>query len=1747
MLKNYYSILTGLISTILLTGTLSPALLIQEAFADSFTAVNSGSWFSPLTWQGGISPGANVVTGNSVTINPGIAVTIPSEVGNTGTITNFGTLSIQNAGDSGIRIFNGGVLNNPGIINLVNPGGTGMTIGSPAASGTLINSGAVNILTSSINGGITVRSQGVITNTGTITISNTVGTGLDNIGTITNSGLIQIKCGGTLSGTIGGIAPINQCVFSINDATPILEGNIGITNADFTVALLDQTHSVPVTINFVTSNGIGPNAALAGIDYTSNSGTLTFAPNVFTQSIPVSIFGDAGFEPDETFFVNISTPSFGIISDSQGIGTILNDDVSLPPVAVNDSYTTNEDTMLTVPTPGVLGNDSDGDTPTITSVLIAGPTHGILTLNPNGSFTYTPNANYFGADSFTYKANDGANNSDPATVSITILPINDAPKAINDSYIANEDVTLVIPPPGILTNDSDVDGISLSSVLVAGPSNGIIVSNPSGSFSYTPNANYFGADSFTYKANDGFLDSNVAAVSITINPIDDIPVANDDTATTNEDVTVTTNVLINDSGLGDNGLVVTIDANAGNGMVIPNPDNSITYTPNADFHGLDSYVYRVTDADGDGDTATVTITVNSINDISVATDDATTTNEDAAVVISVLTNDAVLGDIPITISTELPPLHGMIIINPDTTITYTPNADYFGPDSFLYRITDVDGDADTATVNVTINPINDIPTAISDAAVTDEDSTIIINVLSNDILGNNPTIGDQPIAVSLVGSASNGDVILNPDHTVTYTPNPDFNGSDSFIYQITDANGDSATAIVEIIINPINDVPIANDDSVVTNEDELITIILLGSDVDDDSLTFGIISGPTNGGLGPIIPLSPVSTKVTYTPNADYFGTDSFTFNTNDGTIDSDTATISITINPINDAPIANDDSVVTNEDTTADFDVLTNDSDVDVGDTKSIVSFTQGTTGGVSQNPDGTLHYVPAPNFDGVDTFTYMIKDSAGSQDSATVTVVVGGEDDAPIANDDVYAINEDSILSVSISGVLGNDVDIDSPVLSTVLISGPTHSQAFALSPDGSFTYTPNANYFGADSFSYQAFDGILYSNVATVSITVLPINDAPSADDDYATTDEDIPITIPALEGDFDIEGPLDIISISLAAHGFVQIDGDAIRYFPDSNYYGSDSFTYTVRDTDGATISATVFVTIAPINDEPFLISPIPDHISDEDESVDIFLDGFFGDVDSTLALSTDAPAWLTLSSGHLTGIPPLNFNGIIDITVTASDGSSLISDVFELAISPVNDAPMADDDSFSVNEDSTLDVAVPGVLDGDTDIDSTSFVAILISGVSHGVLSLNPDGSFTYIPNADYNGADSFTYKVNDGFDDSNIATVSITINSVDDQPDAINDTTITNEDTIAITTVLSNDLNLGDGGIIIAIESQGALGTATANLDNTITYTPNTNQNGPDSYTYQITDSDGTAVTAIVNIHIIPINDSPVVTDDGPFSTNQNTPIEILSLSLVSNDSDGGDGGPLVITQVQNSQNGNAVLDSITNKVIFTPTPGFSGVASFEYVMSDGTDSDVGLVTITIVPISSVLLYCDNMTIEQLISSGIYTVMDNRGGPSKNLKGTKNADLILLGNNGDKVEAKDGNDCVIGGADNDKIKGGKGNDQIFGQGGADKIGGGQGNDKIYSGDGDDEVTSGKDNDTIDGGNGADKLHGNQGADTINGGDGNDKIHGGHGNDIISGGAGTDLCRGGQGTNNIDPLSCEIIKPMDDEDDDESED
>src|SRR5207245_1355323 len=153
--------------------------------------------------------------------------------------------------------------------------------------------------------------------------------------------------------------------------------------------------------------------------------------------------------------------------------------------------------------PGVLGNDTDANGNAITAIVVTNPSHGTLALNANGGFTYTPAANYNGLDSFSYKANDGGLDSNVATVTITIIPVNDAPVASSDSYSTNEDTPLTVAAPGVLGNDHDIDSATITAIKMSNPAHGTVILNANGSFVYTPSANYNGPDSFTYAANDG--------------------------------------------------------------------------------------------------------------------------------------------------------------------------------------------------------------------------------------------------------------------------------------------------------------------------------------------------------------------------------------------------------------------------------------------------------------------------------------------------------------------------------------------------------------------------------------------------------------------------------------------------------------------------------------------------------------------------------------------------------------------------------------------------------------------------------------------------------------------------------------------------------------------------------------------------------------------------------------------------------------------------------------------------------------------------------------------------------------------------------------------------------------------------------------------------------------------------------------------------------------------------------------------
>jgi VCBS repeat-containing protein len=287
------------------------------------------------------------------------------------------------------------------------------------------------------------------------------------------------------------------------------------------------------------------------------------------------------------------------------------------PNAADDAYATDEDAPLSVAAPGVLDNDSDPEGDDLRADLVSAPAHGTLTLNDNGSFTYAPNADFNGGDSFTYRASDGNLESDVATVTIAVRPVNDAPKAADDAFATDEDTPLSVVAPGVLGNDADADGDTLTAALVSGPSHGNLSLNANGSFTYTPAADFNGSDSFTYRASDGDLESNVATVEITVRAVADAPSAADDAYATDEDTplsVVAPGVLGNDADADGDTLTAALVSGPSHGNLSLNANGSFTYTPDAEFIGSDSFTYRASDGDLDSNVATVEITVAAVND-----------------------------------------------------------------------------------------------------------------------------------------------------------------------------------------------------------------------------------------------------------------------------------------------------------------------------------------------------------------------------------------------------------------------------------------------------------------------------------------------------------------------------------------------------------------------------------------------------------------------------------------------------------------------------------------------------------------------------------------------------------------------------------------------------------------------------------------------------------------------------------------------------------------------------------------------------------------------------------------------------------------------------------------------------------------------------------------------------------------------------------------------------------------------------
>ena len=1056
----------------------------------------------------------------------------------------------------------------------------------------------------------------------------------------------------------------------------------------------------------------------------------------------------------------------------------------------------------------------------------------IVTMNADGSYNYDTNGAFNGlaagestTDTFTYTVDDGNGGTDIATVMVTINGANDGPTAADDAGSVAEDGTLVVAANGVLSNDSDPDAsdvLSVSAVegaaanvgaAVTLASGAIVTMNADGSYSYDTNGAFNGlaagestTDTFTYEVSDGNGGVDTATVTVTVNGTNDGPTAGDDAGSVGEDdiLTVAANgVLSNDSdpdasdvlsvsaveGAAANvGAAVTLASGA---IVTMNADGSYSYDTNGAFNGLaagesttDTFTYEVSDGNGGVDTATVTVTINGANDGPTAGDDTGAVGEDDVLTVAangVLANDAdpdngsvlsvsAVEGAAANVGAAVTLASGAIVtMNADGSYSYDTNGAFNGlaagestTDTFTYEVSDGNGGVDTATVTVTVNGANDGPTAAADAGVVAEDD--VLTVAANGVLANDvdPDATDVLAVSAVQGSAVNVGAAVTLASGAIVTMNAD--GSYSY-----DTNG---------VFN-------------------------------------SLATGQT--------------------------AIDSFTYTVDDGNGGTDTATVTVTINGANDGPIAGDDTGAVGEDgvlTVAANGVLANDSDPDTGSVLS-VSAVEGAAANVgaattlasgavvTMNADGSYSYDPSGAFNslavgetGTDTFTYTVSDGAGGTDIATVTITITGANDAPVANDDALSVSEDGALNVAANGILSNDTDPDaSDVLTVSAVQGSAANVGaplvlasgalLTMNADGSYSYDPNGQFndlgvgqTATDTFTYSVDDGNGGTDTATVTVTINGANDGPTAADDTGLTDENTVLTVPAngvLSNDSDpdagdtfsvtaVQGSTSAVGgqIALASGALLTMNADgSYSYDPNGQYQSlldgetaTDSFTYTITDSQGATDTATVTVTINGIsNSAPIAVDDAV--ATTEDDILAVAADGVLandtdpdsGDVLSVSAVQGSAAnvgSQITLASGALLtmnadGSYSYDPNGAFEqlavgqtgtdtFTYTVDDGNgSTDTATVTVTVNGVNDAPVAVADRFVVRHDDNTEVESPTFLDNDFDPEGSTLTLISIDGTpvdfsagqmdiflgdpadpNSNIVSFNGDLSFTYV-------------------------------------------------------------------------------------------------------------------------------------------------------------------------------------------------------------------------------------------------------------------------------------------------------------------------------------------------------------------------------------------------------------------------------
>ncbi|WP_345375540.1 Ig-like domain-containing protein [Frondihabitans cladoniiphilus] len=1394
-------------------------------------------------------------------------------------------------------------------------------------------------------------------------------------------------CTNTNTGTAIPGASGTGNVASVTLPTPTVDG-IDI-NCVFTNKLI-AVHATAVNDAYSTPKNTALTIAAPGILANDTGTGATFTSNTQPAHGTVVVNANGGFTyTPTTGFAGTDTYTY-TITDSAGATSTATVSIVVGPIAATDTGTVVDGATLTT-TPGngnVLDNDQGvGLTASNASV----PAHGTVTLSANGNYTYTPTTPYSGADSFTYRVTDSAGHTDTGTVNLTVLP-----KAVDDTLTSTTlGTTVTIPVAPSLTNDL---GTGLSVTAVGTAAHGSVTLNAAKtSFVYVANGTYSGPDTFTYTVTDSSGKTSTATETIGVKPVavDDTLVA---TPAATPDTISSATLLSNDKGTG---LTVTGVSSASTGTVTLS-GTTITFTPAAGFSGNATFVYTVTDSSGQPASATATVPVNP----GAVNDTATATSGQALTVATpgVLANDNGTG-LSATVVTG--PTHGTLTLNTNGSYVYTPASTFSGTDTFTYKATDSAGRSTTATDTITVLPLavsDALPNTSAGTARTLAGSTLLANdngstltitsvgtpahgtavlnangsvtytpatnwsgpdsfsytisdgtnsstatdtitttpVAVNDTLPSTPvnTAKTIPAAaftgndrattptIASVGTPSHGTATLAGDKSsVTYTPAANFSGTDSFTYTIADATGQTSTATATINVTP--------------TAGTLTTTATAGI-ADPVPAAQGLLSQSTGSNLTVAVTTNPQHGSVTlgtagaytYTPAANFSGTDTFGYTVTDANGQTATGTVTVTV-----LPKANEDMLGAIAPGTSTIFPATAFTANDGGAGLRITAVTQPAIGTVVLNADGTVTFTAGPTASGDATFTYTITDAAGRTSAAPADVTI-----SDVATPDSATTPAGSTLTVAAPGVLGNDTGTN---LKATLGDAPLHGTV-QLATDGSYVYKPTAGFSGIDRFTYTATDtnGDTATGLVTITITPTAVADALTAPAGTTTAlaasgvlsnDLGTAVTVTKV-GTAGNPGT----AVATTAGGSVTISTNgAVSYTPPAGFSGTDTVTYTITDGNGiaSATPGTLTITVTPTAvDDTLAPTPV-------NTTVTIPAATLTGNDQATtptitaVGVPAHGTATLAANGSTVTYKPASNYSGADSFTYTITDASGQKS----TATATIKVTPTAG--NLTTTATSGAPDAVPaaqGLLSQATGSDLTVAIA---TNPQHGTVTLGTGGAYTYTPSSDFSGTDTFTFTVTDSTGQTSTGTVSATVlpKANDDALGTVAPGTTT---TFPASSFLTNDAG---AGLTITAITQPATGSAVLNADGTVTVTANATASGDASFTYTITDSAGRTSTAKASLTI------GVAAKPDTGTTPAGTPLTVAAPGVLGNDT----GTGLTATLTQAPAHGTVQLAS-NGSYVYTPTSGFSGTDTFTYAATDTNGSAApGVVTITVTPVAT--------------------------------------------------------------------------------------------------------------------------------------------------------------------------------------------